>query len=250
MSSVDRAVRILEILAREGETSLRAMGRELGVHNSTVSRLVEVLARHDLVAPPESSGGYQLGVGCLRLASATAANLDVSTVSQPVCDDLAAELDETCNVAILSEGMAVNVCQAEGTTTVATRNWIGQQTPPHATSSGKVLLAHLPARELASVLPARLESFTSQTITRRATLDRAMRDIRSLGYSYGREEYEEGLQAVAAPIRDHTGSVIAALSAAGPIYRLSDDSFPTVRDAVMRAADAISRKLGHSPSPA
>lgn len=243
--SVDRALQVLEILARDGEGSLGGIAREIGVHKSTVSRLVDVLVGHDLVAAPEGAGGYRLGVGCLRLASATAGVLDVSTVAQSVCDDLAAELDETCNVAILSAGKAVNVCQAEGNTTVATRNWIGQSTAPHATSNGKVLLAHLSDAELRQVLVGRLERFTAHTIGTRAALREELARVREQGYAYAREEYEEGLQAVAAPIRDHTGAVVAALSAAGPVYRLSDAEFPRVRDAVIRAADRVSRRLGH-----
>ncbi|QYJ02915.1 IclR family transcriptional regulator [Nocardioides panacisoli] len=248
--SVDRALQVLDILARDGETTLGSLSRELGVHKSTVSRLVDVLARHDLVAVPDGVGGYRLGVGCLRLASATAGGLSVSAVAQSVCDELAADLDETCNVAILSERMAVNVCQAEGTTTIAMRNWIGQSTSPHATSNGKVLLAHLTDAELREVVVGRLPRFTARTIATRDELRRELAAIRTQGYAYAREEYEEGLQAVAAPIRDHTGRVVAALSAAGPVYRLSDAEFPRVRDAVIRAADEVSRRLGHRPSVA
>lgn len=246
--SVDRALQVLDILARDGEATLGALSRELSVHKSTVSRLVDVLVRHDLVAVPDGANGYRLGVGCLRLAYATAGGMDVSTVAQAVIDGLAAELDETCNVAILSDGMAINVCQAEGNTTIATRNWIGQSTSPHATSNGKVLLAHLSDRELSGVLVGRLPRFTEHTITTRSALREEFADIRAQGYAYAREEYEQGLQAVAAPIRDHTGHVVAAVSAAGPVYRLSDAEFPRVRDAVMRAAHEVSRRLGHRPA--
>lgn len=248
VQSVDRALRVLEILARDGEATLSALARELGVHKSTVSRLVEVLAGHDLVQVPDGQGGYRLGVGCLRLAGATAGNLDVSTEARPVCDRLAAEVDETCTVAILRDGVVINVCQSEGSTTVATRNWIGQQTPPHATSNGKVLLAYLPEEELREVLTGRLERFTPATITARDALRDELRAVRDGGYAYARGELEEGLNAVAAPIRDHTGAVVAALSAAGPVYRLDEAEFPRTRDAVVQAADEVSRRLGYRPS--
>ncbi|GAA4434238.1 IclR family transcriptional regulator [Georgenia halophila] len=235
---------MLEILARENEASLGQLAAELGVHKSTVSRLVEVLSSHDLVEPPEGQGRYRLGVGCLRLAGATAGRLSLAVEAQPVCNQLAVELDETCNVAMLHSGMAVNVCQAEGSTTVATRNWIGQRTPPHATSNGKVLLAFVPEAEQRLLLARRLERFTDRTITTATELRRALQEVREQGYAYAHEEYEEGLRAVAAPIRDHTGAVIAALSAAGPGYRLTEEEFPRVRDAVLRGAGEISRRLG------
>lgn len=247
--SVDRALRVLQILAREGESGLTEMARELGVHKSTVSRLVEVLANHDLVEVPEGPGRYRLGIGCLRLAGATAARLDLSVEAQPVCAELAAELGETTNVAIASQGMAVNVCQAVGTTAVAMRNWIGQRTALHATSSGKVLLAHLPEAERQRVLSGRLEAFTTHTVSSPSELEEALREIRAQGYAYAVEEFEEGLNAVAAPVRDHTGGVVAAISAAGPAYRLPPERLPQVREAVLRAAGELSRRMGR-PAPA
>ncbi|MFD1716977.1 IclR family transcriptional regulator [Georgenia deserti] len=242
VQSVDRALYVLEILARETESSLGQLADELGVHKSTVSRLVDVLSGHDLVE--QDQGRYRLGVGCLRLAGATAGRLSVTTEAQPVCDRLAAELDETCNVAILSSGMAVNVCQAEGSTTIGTRNWIGQRTPPHATSNGKVLLAHLPEEQRHEAVSGPLERFTDRTLTDPADLEAALARIRTDGYAYAEEEYEEGLFAVAAPIRDHTGTVVAALSAAGPGYRVTEEEFPHIRDAVMWGAAEVSRRLG------
>ncbi|MFC7405086.1 IclR family transcriptional regulator [Georgenia alba] len=244
VQSVDRALRVLEILVREEEASLGELAREIGVHKSTISRLVDVLSGHDLVEPPEGQGGYRLGIGCLRLAGATAGRLSVAAEAQPVCDRLAAELDETCNVAILSSGMAVNVCQAEGSTTIGTRNWIGQRTPAHATSNGKVLLAHLPEEELREMLTRRLERFTARTITAPAALRQELRQVREQGHAFAHEEFEEGLHAVAAPIHDHTGSVVAALSAAGPGYRLTEEELPRVRDAVVAGAAEVSRRLG------
>ncbi|MFD5823142.1 IclR family transcriptional regulator [Nesterenkonia xinjiangensis] len=243
--SVDRALTVLTILAREGEASLSQMARELRVHKSTVGRLTEVLVRHDLVEPPEGAGGYRLGVGCLRLAGATTARLDLTVEAQPVCDELSAEIGETTNVAITREGVAINVCQSEADTAVAMRNWIGQHTALHATSNGKVLLAHLPEKSLTAVLDAGLEPFTAHTLTRPAELTEELQRIRSRGWAYAVEEFEEGLNAVAAPVFDHSGAVVAGISVAGPSYRLPTDRLPDVREPVIRAADALSRRLGH-----
>ncbi|WP_153396019.1 IclR family transcriptional regulator [Ornithinicoccus halotolerans] len=246
--SVDRALRLLRILAREGEASLSEMARELDVHKSTVGRLVEVLVSHDLVEPPEGAGRYRLGVGCLRLAGATAARLDLSVEAQPVCDRLSAELGETSNVAITRDGVAINVCQAEAGTAVAMRNWIGQRTALHATSSGKVLLAYLPDVEQQRVLSGRLEAFTAHTVSSPGALREALREIRVQGYAHAVEEFEEGLNAVAAPVHDHTGDVVAAISVAGPAYRLPPERLPQVRERVLLAAAELSRRMGHAAS--
>jgi len=245
VQSVDRAVRVLEILAREGEAGVTEIARELGVHTSTASRLVAALLAHELVEHPRARGKYRLGVGLLRLAGATASRLDVTTQAQPVCEALAAELDETTNVAIISGDVAVNVCQAQGSTHVAAQNWVGQRTVLHATSSGKVLLAYLCDEELDVMLDGQLERFTPRTFTSPGELRKELQGIRERGWAHAIEEYEEGLNAVAAPIRAHDGSVVAAISASGPAYRLSEDRIPEASQAVSRAAAEVSRRLGY-----
>jgi IclR family transcriptional regulator, acetate operon repressor len=245
VQSVDRAVRVLEILARDGEAAVTEVARELGVHTSTASRLIAALLGHDLVEQPNGRGKYRLGVGLLRLAGATASRLDVSTQAQPVCDALAAELDETTNVAIISGDVAINVCQAQGSTHVAAQNWVGQRTVLHATSSGKVLLAFLGGHELDEMLDGELQRFTPRTFTSPGELRKELQGIRERGWACAVEEYEEGLNAVAAPIRAHDGSVVAAISASGPAYRLSEDRIPEASQAVSRAAAEVSRRLGY-----
>lgn len=245
VQSVDRAVQVLEILARDGETGIGEVARELGVHSSTASRLVAALSAHELVERAADGRRVRLGIGLLRLAGTTASRLDITTQAQPVCDALAQELGETVNVAILTGEAATNVCQAQGSSTVAMQNWVGQRTVLHATSSGKVLLAHLDEDKLDTLLSVPLERFTEHTLTSASALRRELRAVRETGWATATEELETGLNAVAAPIRGHDGAVVAALSVAGPTYRLSPERLPEVAIAVVRAADAISRRMGH-----
>ena len=245
VQSVDRALTILDILARDGETSLSAMASEIGVHKSTVGRLAEALVRHRLVEPGNASRGYRLSVGCLRLAGATALRLDLAIEAQPVCDELSSQVGETTNVAITRDGVAINVCQAEAGTAVAMRNWIGQHTALHATSNGKVLLAHLPEGERRGLVRAELERFTEHTFTDPDGLTEELEQIRSRGWAFALEEFEDGLNAVAAPVYDHSGTVVAGISVAGPSYRLPVDRLPQVREPVVRAAETLSRRMGH-----
>jgi IclR family acetate operon transcriptional repressor len=245
VQSVDRAISVLEILARQGEAGVTEIAQQLGVHKSTAFRLVGVLAGRDLVEQPGERGKYRLGIGIIRLAGATAARLDLTRQSQPVCDEVAAEVGETANIAIAKDGVAVNIYQAQGSATVTAHNWVGKRTPLHATSSGKVLLAHLRADERDRVIAAGLARHTPNTITSAAALATELDAIRTRGYGTSAEELELGLNAVAAPVRSYDGGVIAAVSVSGPASRLSVERVPEVARTVVAAAAEISRQMGY-----
>ena len=140
VQSVDRALQILEILAREGDAGVSEIAEEMGIHKSTVSRLVGSLVNRDIVRQNSERGKYQLGFGILRLASSIPGRLSVVHEARQVLEGLAAEYKETVNLAVLRSNYAVNVDQAMGPSTLATYDWVGSLTPLHATSSGKVLL--------------------------------------------------------------------------------------------------------------
>lgn len=245
MQSVDRAISVLELLARRGEAGVTEIAQELGVHKSTAFRLLGVLAARGLVEQPGDRGKYRLGMGIIRLAGSTAARLDLTLEGRPVCDDLAAEVGETANIAVAREGVAVNIYQSQGSAAVAAQNWVGQRIPLHATSSGKVLLAYMPDGDRDAVIAAGLPPRTPQTVSSTEVLIEELKAVRERGYAYAFEELETGLNAVAAPVRSYDGTVAAALSVSGPAYRLGEDKFAEVASAVISAATEISRRMGH-----
>ena len=152
VQSVDRAIAILYLLAKRGNAGVTEVAADLGVHKSTAFRLIAALEAGHLIEQDGERGKYHLGRGILRLAGATAGRLEVPTESRPVCRQLAAELGEAVNVAILDSGEATNILQEYGTASITGRNWIGQRTPLHATASGKVLLAWMDAVSLKEFL--------------------------------------------------------------------------------------------------
>ena len=152
VQSVERALVILDILARSGEAGVTSLAHEIGVHKSTALRLVATLEQGGLVEQTADRGKYRLGVGVLRLAGATAARLDVVTEARPICRRLASDTGETINIAVLSDHAALYVDQVAGSSTVQPHNWVGQRIPLHATSNGKVLLGWAPESELADSL--------------------------------------------------------------------------------------------------
>ena len=245
VQSVDRAIAILYLLAQRGDAGVTEVAAELGVHKSTAFRLIGALEAGNLIEQDGGRGKYHLGRGILRLAGATAARLELPTESRPVCRQLAAELGEAVNVAILDGDEATNILQEYGTSSITGRNWIGQRTPLHATASGKVLLAWMDTVALKEFLTSRPHRYTPHTVTRAAALGAELERVREQGWASTTEEFEIGLNAVAAPVFDATGEVVAAVGTSGPSYRLTVESFPSVAQALMAGAEDISARLGH-----
>ncbi|WP_206306430.1 IclR family transcriptional regulator [Streptomyces malaysiense] len=245
VQSVDRAVSVLEILARDGEAGVSEIATELDVHKSTAFRLLGVLEHRGLVAQAKDRGKYYLGAGVLRLAGAVAVRLDISQEGVPVCREVADELGETVNLAVLDEDAAVNIMQARGTASVAAQNWLGRRTPLHATSSGKVLLAHQPPTARDGLLGRPLHRFTEHTVTDAGTLRTELAAVAERGYGVTVEELEPGLAAVAAPVRSHDGEVIAAISVSGPVYRLTPERLAEVSRRMVAAGTELSRRMGY-----
>jgi len=245
VQSVDRAVSVLVILARMGEAGVTEIAGELGVHKSTAFRLLATLESRGLAEQNVARGKYRLGFGVVNLASAVTASLDLNRVSRTVCQALARDVGETVNLATHDGDSVINLDQVMGSSAVTTVNWVGKRNPLHATSSGKVFLAHMPAEDLDGHLAQPLPRFTPSTTTDPDDLRAQLGAIRANGYAFTVEELEIGLNAVAAPIRSFEGIVVAALSASGPAYRLTRDSMIGVARKTVLAAATISERLGY-----
>lgn len=246
VQSVDRAISVLEYLARHGESGVSEVATALEVHKSTAFRLLGALEARGFVDQPTERGKYSLGFGVVRLASAVSGQLDVTQQAGPVCDRLATEIGETVNVAVLEEEYAVHVSQRFGPSAVTTHNWVGQLTPLHATASGKVLMAHIGAKRLTELLrQSGLAAFTPHTLTSQTEIEKQLSRCLERGYAIAREEFEIGLNAIAVPIRNADGSVIAAVSASGPAYRFDDARMEEVTPSLIAGAAEISYRLGY-----
>lgn len=243
VQSVDRALSILEVLAHRGSGTLTELAEDLDVHKSTAFRLVATLEEHGLVEQSENRGRYRLGMGILRLAGATGARLDLVQEARPITRELASETGETVNIAVLSEASALYVEQVAGSSALQSHNWVGQHIPLHATSNGKVLLSGLD-REALDPLLENLRLHTEVTKVDPVALRTELTQVRSQGYAVAVDELEVGLAAVAAPIRNAHGDVMASMSVSGSTFRLSGDRLTEIVQAVVVAAAEVSRRLG------
>jgi IclR family acetate operon transcriptional repressor len=245
LRSVNRALSALELVADAGELGVTELGRRLGVHKATASRLAATLADRGLLERDPQTDRYRLGFGLVRLAGAAMARLDLVSSARATLDDLAERTHETVTIGVLSHDDVVSVDQVTGTRSIVSVSWVGKRTPLHTTSTGKVFLAFMGDDERERRLAEPLEAATPRSVTSPETMRTQLAEIRNRGYAQTLEELEVGLNAVAAPVRQGDGTVIAALSVSGPSFRLRPVDLPRIGQQTIEAADAVSRRLGY-----
>jgi DNA-binding IclR family transcriptional regulator len=154
---------------------------------------------------------------------------------------LASESGETANLFVPRPSGSEAIAQVDGTHLLGATNWIGRELGLHCTASGKVFLAF----RVAELPDGELEALTPATVTDRAKLQRELEAIRDQGYGAIVDELEPGLSAVAAPVRDRGGTVIAALTASGASLRLAPQRLRLLGRVTLEQAHALSTRLGH-----
>jgi IclR family transcriptional regulator, acetate operon repressor len=246
--SVERAITILDVLAAGGWRTGAEIARELHVHRSTALRLLGTLERHALVERDPRNAKYRLGRRLSQLASVVSGESDLRTVARPVCEGLAAALGETVTLDVLVGHEIVPIEQATASTSVVTVNWLGRRTPVHCTASGKVILAFGPPAVRERLLARPLESSTAHTITGVADLEAQLGEALKDGFARTYEELEIALDAIAAPVFDSGGDVVAALDVSGPSHRLRAEGRPELVRLTLDAAADLSRRLGYRSS--
>jgi IclR family transcriptional regulator, acetate operon repressor len=248
IGSVKRAIDLLYCFTKENsELSVSELSLLLGVHKSTISRLLSTLAPERLVSINPDNGKYRLGMGLIELSGYVVLHSNLREIAIPYLKELCEKTKETVNLAVLEQDAAINIEQVvPHDRRLISFGWVGRRTPLHASSTGKVLLAFLPEERYNQVLKVPLQKYTHKTITEPKKLLRELSNIQKLGYAYGLEELEIGLNAVAGPIFNHNQEVIAAVSVTGPPSRLTRKKIDIeITDLVQNYALNISYALGY-----
>jgi len=211
---IDRMMDVLAILEkRNNGASIRELVDHLGLPRTTVYRILNTLQAHDVVRR-DDEGAYHLGPRLLALAShvATSGGVDLAAIGQPVLNDLAARLGESCKLSVVDgEGVLV-LAVARGRREYALTVEPGQRLPIHVGAASKLLLAHLPAEERAERLARPLAAYTARTITDPKRLRSELSRVKRLGWAQDNGEGTTSVHAFAAPVFDGTGRMVAAIS--------------------------------------
>lgn len=239
---MDPAERTAQLLALVLEREPRSVGELTGDDEGArhdIRAALDALERHGLVEWDARRSQVRPGPLLNRFARR---GQDLRELARPAMRRLADESGETVNVMVRSAGGAEAVAQVDGRHVLGASNWIGREVPDHCSAAGKVFLAH----GVSALPPGPLEPRATGTITDRALLAKELDAVREQGYATITDELEVGLAAVAAPIRDASGTVVAALSLAGPTARLTQPRLDLLGRVAIEQAHAISTALGYA----
>ncbi|MEA2329958.1 MAG: IclR family transcriptional regulator, acetate operon repressor [Thermoleophilaceae bacterium] len=242
---IDRGAQLLAlVLESEAPRGLTDLAADANLPKSTASRLLGALERHGLVEQQGMRGRFRAGPVMLRFASRGAAGRNLAELAERPMAALAEATGETINLAVAGPTGVEHLAQVESRHYLGTTQWVGRRVPYHASANGKVLLAAGAAR-----MPDgdTLEPLTSRTIVEPALLASELEQVRRDGFATANDELELGLSAIAAPVLDEAGRVVAALSVSGPTLRLTARRVAELRPIVIKQARALSKELGHRP---
>lgn len=246
INSILRACGILKSLSGErGAFKLSELAGLLHLDRSTAYRILLSLENCGMVERNEKTGEYSLGLGAFEIGSAYLRRVDLVEVAKPIMADLAQKIQETVHLAVLSETEILYLDKVDSPRSVGVISKLGQRGPVYCTALGKVLLANLPPQDRARILAQiRFQPFTPRTITSRRKLVEELNRVHRQGYAQDFREIEEDVECIAAPIRDHLGNVVAALSVSGPQKKISTRKEKECIQLVTGAAGMISHKMG------
>jgi DNA-binding IclR family transcriptional regulator len=249
IQSVDRAVDLLLAVAaaQPATATAPALARACGLNRATAWRLLKTLQARGLVTVDESTGRYSIGLTTMELGNAAGPDALIAA-SRPVLRRVCEQTGETASLAVPSMGGLIYVDEVTPTA-VLTASWLGRSVPAHATSTGKALLAFLPAEQVRQVLAGPLTRFTDTTITDPDALAAELDTTRARGYGVCAGELESSLYGVSAPVLDRNRRPLAVLSIWGPQDRVKQEKFAELGAVAIRAAAEISstRRSGERP---
>jgi len=249
IQSVDRALDILEALARNGKMSLAELSLKTDLNASTCHHLVGTIGRRGYITQDADTRRYSLGSKIFQLSEARASQINLIELAMPFLARLNRKTGEAVHLVMIEGTELITVAKLGSLHAVKVDSATGRSDAPHATAAGKAILAWLPPMRIDEILDARgMERFTAETITSRRALIEELRLVRRYGYSEDREEFEPGVHCIGAAIRSHKGAVIGSISLSIPTMRVSADALARARKDVMATAHEITKELGSNTS--
>lgn len=247
VAAVAHAATILRMMdAGEPEIGVNELARRIGIHKSTVSRLLATLEHFDFVKRNRDNGRFSIGMGLIALVGPIISDMDLAKLARPYIDRLAREQGETTSLGLWQGNEVIMIEQVPGSRAVTHLARAGARVPAHATAAGKMFLAFQQESQLAEFFSRGLRRYTANTLTReheiRAQLEAARRD----GFAINIEEFQMESCGVASMIHGQKGAPVAALTLAVPKHRFTETYQKELAQLLLDYAAELSRGLGCS----
>lgn len=245
--AVVRAIAVLKAFGgARSAWGITELANELSLNKTTVFRILRTLEQEGMLTRDPGRDVYRLGPELIVLGAHALRSADLRSIAHSQLEALAERTGESATLEVLVGTDTLILDEVLGRFFLGAGGEVGMRWPAHATSTGKVLLAAL--SRSGGALPRRLQARTRRTITSPTRLARELARVDETGYAVAMEELEPGFVAIGAPVHDHDGQVIAAISVGGPTGRISAERIPALGALVRSAADEVSRNLGASPT--
>jgi IclR family KDG regulon transcriptional repressor len=246
IQSVAHALDVLEEFKGDAiELGVTELSKKLKLHKNNIFRLLATLEARGYIEQNKSTENYRLGLKSLELGQTFIRQMGLLRQARPTLEKLADRTNETSYLAIMRNQDVVYLDVVEANQTVRVASRVGLRLPAYCTAVGKVLICSESEDEIRKRLPEQLLKRTAKTLTDPKALVDHLKKVAKQGYAVDDEEFEEGVKCVAAPIRDYTGNVVAAISISGPAMRMPDKKVAEeLAPAVKEAGEEISRRLG------
>ncbi|MBN1218045.1 MAG: IclR family transcriptional regulator [Anaerolineae bacterium] len=248
--AVERALDILLCFSRQTpELTMTQIAERVGLYKSTVHRLLATLEGRRFVQRDPDTGIYQPGVRLLQIAYLTLEHNNLRRLAVPFLLHLWEQQHETIDLAVLDDTDVVFLDVLESPRRVKLAAAIGQRLPAHSTASGKAILAFMPEETVRRIFKDDIPQFTQYTLCSPEALFEDLRHTREQGFALSLEEYEEGINAVAAPILNLNGQPIGAVAVAGPAYRFNREQMIEIAPLVLATVRDIAQEVEMATYP-
>lgn len=246
MSSTEKALKIMMAFTPHNHPmGTLELSHKLGIHKSTVSRLLNLLADNGFLQKDSETKKYVLGRAAAEIGNAVhrSLNNEIVTIAQPYLNELCETVSESVALEVVSGSNVVLAYHSEGRRHIRFSFQLGEQVPIHVAAGAKTILAYSPADFVDQCLKRPFHRFTDNTIVSKKTYRALLEHVRKTGIAYDYGERYEDTNAIAAPILNHEGIAIAAVVIAGPAFRLTTEFLADAVSPLRQAADGISQRL-------
>lgn len=252
VQSLDRALKILAIVAEGDGLSLSEVSARSGLAASTAYRMLTTLETHGMVEFDKVEQLWSIGVETYRMGAAFLRRRKLIDRARIVMQELMETTGETANLGVAEDDCVVFVSQVETHQAIRAFFRPGQRSPFHASGIGKAVLAFLPEERVDAIVgKTGLEAFTGRTVATRQRLGVDLREIKKRGWSVDDEERYAGMRCVAAPIFNEFGEPVGGVSISGPTVRVTPERVETIGPLVRAAAAEVTQMIGgKAPSDA